>query len=69
MSQRDAADFFIGAAAGDDMDDFSCPVEKPVGEKLKLEVPDAVVVEDHFHFRQASLLQRVLEVRMLRDPR
>ncbi len=31
---------------------FPCTIEKPVGEKLKLDMFHIVVIKDHFHFFQ-----------------
>src|SRR5258706_5908706 len=43
---------------------FPCTVEKPVSEKLELDVCNTVVVKDHFHFFYSSLLEGMFQISM-----
>src|SRR5262245_53825744 len=43
---------------------FPCAIEKPVGQKLKLDVFHAVVIKNRFHFFQCSLMEDVFQISM-----
>src|SRR5258708_9576329 len=43
---------------------FSFPLEKPVSEKLKLDVFYAVIIQNYFHVFQSTMLEGMFQISM-----